>query len=126
MAKKYRILIVDDSKETVGGLKAYLGKKYHVLTAQNGRKGIQKFAKNENRIHLVLTEIILPDTPGVRFVSSIKQEAPEKPVIAMTGWVYHLEELWTDSNVDMILQKPFEMEELDQAIEKLLSGMPIN
>ena len=33
MAKKHRILIIDDSEPTIAGLEAYLGGKYHILTA---------------------------------------------------------------------------------------------
>jgi PleD family two-component response regulator len=61
MAKKHRILIIDDSEPTIAGLEAYLSGKYHILTALNGRDGIRIFEKNEMRIHLVLTDLILPD-----------------------------------------------------------------
>jgi DNA-binding response OmpR family regulator len=123
MAKKYRILIIDDSKETVAGLETYLGEKYHILTASNGRDGIQTFEKNEKRIHLVLTDLILPDFVGVNLVSLIKNRAPEQLVIAMTGWEYDSDEFESKANADLILKKPFEMEELDKALEKLLSGI---
>lgn len=118
---KHRILIIDDSKVTVAGLKAYLGKKYHILTAHKGFDGIKKFDRNRNRIHLVLTGLIFPDTIGSYLVSLIKERAPEKPVIAMTGWEYYPEEFEPKATADVILKKPFEMEELDQALEKLLS-----
>jgi len=124
MAKKYRILIIDDCKVTMAGLEAYLGEKYHILTASNGRDGIKTFEKNEKRIHLVLTDLILPDFVGSSLVSLIKHRAPGKPVIAITGWEYHPEEFESKANADLILKKPFEMEELDQAIEKLLSVIP--
>ena len=42
----------------------------------------------------------------------------------MTGWEYHPEEFEFKTNADLILKKPFEMEELDQALEKLLSVIP--
>jgi DNA-binding NtrC family response regulator len=119
MANKPRILIIADSKETVAGLKSYLGKKYHILTAYNGPDAVKKFIKNENRIHLVLTDLILPNFIGGDLVSLVKKRDPEKPVIAMIGWEYHPEELVPNANADLILKKPFEMEELDRAIEKL-------
>jgi len=124
MAKKHRILIIDDNEATLAGLEAYLGEKYHILTATNGRDGIQTFEKHEKRIHLVLTDLILPDFVGVNLVSIIKNRTPEKPVIAMTGWEYHPEEFEFKTNADLILKKPFEMEELDQALEKFLSVIP--
>jgi DNA-binding response OmpR family regulator len=121
MAKRHRILLIDDSKETVLGLKAYLGKKYHVLTAYNGRDGIKKYDQNESRIDLILTDLILPDARGSYLISLFKQKTPEKPVIAMTGWEGDpAEEFETNSIADLVLKKPFELEELDQAIEKFL------
>jgi len=119
--KKNQILIIDDSKETVAGLKAYLGKKYHILTAYNGRDGIKKFDKNKNRIHLVITDIIMPDLSGIALFSMIKTRSPETPIIAITGWGYNDGALAAETNADIVLDKPFEMEELDQAIEKLIS-----
>lgn len=122
MAKKHRILIIDDSTETVVGLKDYLSKKYHVLTAHTGREGIKKYDKNEDRIHLVLTDLILPDVTGSYLISLFKKKSPEKPVIAMTGWEGDpAEEVETNPPADMLLKKPFELEQLDQVIKKLLS-----
>jgi DNA-binding NtrC family response regulator len=123
MAKKHRILIIDDSEPTIAGLEAYLGGKYHILTALNGRDGIRIFEKNEKRIHLVLTDLILPDLAGSDLVSLIKNRTPEKPVIGMTGWEYDPEGFEFILNVDLMLKKPFEMEELDLALEKLISKM---
>jgi DNA-binding response OmpR family regulator len=121
MAQKHRILIIDDSEATIAGLGAYLGGKYHILIALNGRDGIRIFEKNEKRIHLVLTDLILPDLVGGDLVSLIKKRAPKKPVIVMTGWEYGFEEFKCNANADLILLKPFEMEELDLALEKLIS-----
>ena len=84
---------------------------------------LRSFDKNKNRIHLVLTGLIFPDTIGSYLVSFIKEKTPEKPVIAMTGWEYYPEEFEPKTTADLILKKPFEMEELDQALEKLLSGI---
>lgn len=83
MAKNYRILIIDDSKETVAGLKAYLGKKYHILSSYNGQDGIQKFDKNKNRIHLVITDIIMPDISGIALVSMIKKGPPKHRLLQL-------------------------------------------
>ena len=121
MPRKHRILIIDDSRETVLGLKAYLGKKYHVLTADNGKQGIKQYDRNQSRIHLILIDLILPDVLGSYLISLFKKKTPEKPVIAMTGWEGDpAEEFETYSNADLVLKKPFELELLDQAIEKLL------
>jgi len=118
MAKKHRILIIDDSEATLAGSEAYLGEKYHILTASNGRDAVQKFEKNERRIHLVLTVFILPDFVGGNLVSLIKNKAPEKACYRDDGWEHPSEEFESKAKADLILKKPFEMEVLDQAFEK--------
>jgi response regulator RpfG family c-di-GMP phosphodiesterase len=122
MPRKRRILIIDDHEVTLAGLEAYLGQKYNILTASNGREGIRIFEKNQKAIHLVLTDLIFPDLFGDNIVAFIKMKSPKKPVIAMTGWEYHPEEVGSQLNADLILKKPFEMDELDQVIEKIFSG----
>jgi DNA-binding response OmpR family regulator len=49
-------------------------------------------------------------------VSIIKKRSPETPVIAITGWVNH-RALATEANADMVLNKPFEMEDLDTLLK---------
>jgi len=39
----------------------------------------------------------------------------------MAGWEYHPEEFGFSADADLILKKPFEMEELGRTLEKLLS-----
>ena len=39
MEKKYRLLIIDDSEETVAGLKHFFSKTYEVYTAADGMGG---------------------------------------------------------------------------------------
>ena len=64
----------------------------------------------------------MPDASGSYLISLFKKKTPEKPVIAMTGWEGDpAEELETNSTADTVLKKPFELEQLDQAIEKFLS-----
>ncbi len=40
----------------------------------------------------------------------------------MTGWGKYPSELATESKADVVLIKPFELEELDRSVSKLLPG----
>jgi DNA-binding NtrC family response regulator len=119
--KKHRILIIDDCKITVAGLKEYLVKKHYVLTACSGREGIKKFNKSKDRIHLVLIDLIMPDAVGSDLIKSIREKTPAMAVVAMTGWPYRIGVGPSELKAVITLAKPFDMEELDQAIEKALS-----
>jgi DNA-binding response OmpR family regulator len=120
MEKNYRILIIDDSKETVNGLEAFFSEKYEVSTAYNGLDGIKEFDNSDGCVDLVLTDLVMPDISGIGVISVIKEKSPELPIIAMTGWGEHPSALARDAKADMILNKPFELEDLDRHVAELL------
>jgi len=120
MGKDYRILIIDDSKETVNGLESFFSEKYEVSTAYNGLDGIKEFDNSDGCVDLVLTDLVMPDISGVGVISVIKKKSPKMPIIAMTGWGEHPSALARDAKADMVLNKPFELEDLDRHVAELL------
>ena len=121
MEKKPCLLIIDDSKETVAGLKSYLSSKYDVLTAYNGLDGLKEFEQNEERISLVITDLVMPEISGVGVISIIKKKYRGIPVIAITGWGEHPGALATEADADLVLEKPFELTDLDRHVAELLA-----
>lgn len=120
MEKKHQILLVDDSKVTVEGLKSHLCRNYMVHTAFTGLDALKVFEKNRKSLDLVITDMVMPDVSGVALISMIKAKSPVTPVIAMTGWGQYPSALAAEVKADMVLIKPFELEELDTSISKLL------
>jgi DNA-binding NtrC family response regulator len=122
MGEKPRILVIDDSKETVAGLQSFFKNKYEVLTAENGLDGLKHFEEHENEIDLVITDLVMPDISGVGVISIVKKKYPGIPVIAITGWGEHPEALATEADADLVLEKPFELTELDKHVTDMLSA----
>jgi len=122
MTQKPRILLVDDSELTVEGLKSYLDQKYEVVTANNGMDALGQFENNVNDLDLVITDLVLPLISGIGVISLMKKQSPCTPIIAMTGWGKEPRELATESKADMVLMKPFDLEELDQSVSRLLEA----
>ena len=120
MGKNYRILIIDDSKETVEGLGSFFRDKYDVLTAYNGLDGIKEFDNSDGCVDLVLTDLVMPDISGIGVISVIKKKSPKLPVIAMTGWGESPGAMARDAKADLVLNKPFELEDLDRHVAELL------
>ena len=121
MADKPKILVIDDSKETVAGLQSFFTSKYQVLTAENGLDGLKHFEKDDNGIDLVITDLVMPDISGVGVISIVKKKYPGIPVIAITGWGEHPEALATEADADLVLEKPFELTELDKHVTDMLA-----
>lgn len=121
MEKKHTLLVIDDSKETVAGLNSFLGQKYDVFTAFNGLDGLKAFETNEAEIDLVITDLVMPEISGVGVISIIKKKYPGTPVIAITGWGEHPGALATEAEADLVLDKPFELVDLDRHVAELLA-----
>ena len=119
--RKPRILLIDDSEVTVEGLKSFLIQKYDVHTAYDGLEGLKEFEANKMDYDLVITDIVMPIVSGTGVISIVKKKAPQLPVIAITGWGQIPGELAIEAKADVVLDKPFEVEELDDSISRLLS-----
>jgi len=120
MGKQHRILIIDDSKAIVEALKSFFERKYETLTANNGIDGLQTFEQYENRIDLVITDLLMPELSGFGLISILKKKYPGVPIIAITGWRGNVEASGTKFYADQIFEKPFQLSELDKSVSKLL------
>lgn len=121
MEKKFRLLVIDDSRETVAGLNSFLSQQYEVLTAYNGLDGLKLFEQNEGTIDLVITDLVMPEISGVGVISIIKKKYPATPVIAITGWGEQPGALATEAEANLVIDKPFELADLDRHVAELLS-----
>jgi len=79
-----KILLIDDE----AGIRKLLGislrnEGYDVITAENGKRGIELFEQETPSI--VLTDIKMPETDGIDILKRIKQINPEAEVIVITG-----------------------------------------
>ena len=122
MVNPYRLLIIDDNKEILTALTDFLSKrKYDVVAASDGLDGLKLLETVKQGFDLVITDLVMPNISGVGLISIIKKKFPELPVIAITGWGEHPEALATEAQANRVLEKPFDLSELDAVIRELLS-----
>jgi DNA-binding NtrC family response regulator len=123
MKKTLKLLIIDDNKEILDALCEFLSKKkYDITSANNGLEGLKYLEKEEQGFDVVITDLIMPDISGVAVISIIKKRFPDTLVIAITGWGEHPEALATEAEADLVMEKPFELSELEKSLKKLLSS----
>ena len=121
MDRKYKLLVIDDSQEILVALDKYLKKKkFDVVTATDGLEGIKLLKAEQGGFDLVITDLVMPYVSGVGVISILKKEFPGTPVVSITGWGEHPEALAIEANADLVLEKPFDLEELEQSITTLL------
>lgn len=123
MKNTFKLLIIDDNKEILDALCEFLSKKkYDISSANNGLEGLKYLEKAQQGFDVVITDLIMPDISGVALISIIKKKYPDTLVIAITGWGEHPEALATEAEADLVMEKPFELSELEQSLKRLLSA----
>jgi DNA-binding response OmpR family regulator len=81
--RKISILIVDDEIKIVEVLEAYLNKdNFKVLKANNGIDALKLF--EENKVSLILLDLMLPDMSGVEVCKKIREES-DVPIIMVSA-----------------------------------------
>ena len=85
-----RILVVDDEKSFVDYLSLVLSSKgYEVVTALSPSAAKKIFSAMP--IHLVLTDMVMPEVSGLDLISHLRSTDAELPAIIMSG--YSLDQL---------------------------------
>ncbi len=118
--KAKRILVIDDQPIVTDLLVSVLERmNYKSKVASRGREGVEMFEKD--RFDLVITDLGMPDISGWEVSKSIKQKNPHVPVIVITGWGVDPDpDKMKDSKVDFIINKPFQIDQLEKIIKDLL------
>jgi anti-anti-sigma factor len=113
-----RILIIDDEKSTLKIFRLFLSAYgYEVLTAENGKLGLEVF--NAERPRIVLTDIKMPGMDGLEVLRRIKEIDAATEVIVITGHgdmdlaIQALDLYATD-----FINKPIQKEALDAALRR--------
>jgi len=121
MTKRHKLLVIDDSEQVVDILTRFLSQKYDVITAYKGLDGLKTFEAHKGDIDLVITDLVMPEISGVGVISVIKKRYPGTPVIAITGKGEHPVALAKEADADVVLNKPFDLVDLDRHVTELLA-----
>ena len=115
--KKKSILVVEDDKAILKGLKGILqSEDYGVDTAETGQEALQKFQKK--LFNLALLDIKLPDVDGTELLKIMHKNQPEMMKIMVTGYP-SLENavIALNQGADAYVIKPVKPEKLLDLIE---------
>jgi PAS domain S-box-containing protein len=82
--KRLRVLAIDDEPVVRESIAAYLEDSgFDVIQAGNGQEGLQRLRADTP--HLILLDLRMPEMDGLQFLEIVKQEAPDTPVIVVSG-----------------------------------------
>ena len=116
MMKSITILVTDDEKDILDLLRVdlkELDERFNVITTDSGYKALNYIQSNE--VHLLITDIAMPDMDGYELYKRTKAIRPVLPIIMMTGFGYdpnHTVVNAKKAGLTDVIFKPFDMNKL--------------
>jgi PAS domain S-box-containing protein len=117
------VLVIDDD----AGVRGFVSKVLEhvgvrVLSASDGRSGLDLFVAHEHEIMAVLVDFMMPRLDGLQVADRLRDRAPRLPVLVMSGY----NELDVESRRERglagfgFIQKPFRASELVSRLAEVL------
>ena len=125
---KGHILYVDDETmllEVGSELLEMVG--YKVQSASSGKKAIEIFQRDKNKIDLVLFDMIMPGMNGGELFDKLKEIRPDVKAILSSGYSIdgQAQEIM-ERGCNGFIQKPFDVKNLSRKIRDVLEGKEEN
>jgi DNA-binding response OmpR family regulator len=117
LAKK--LLVVEDEGQIGLVLNMILSERNFDLDYVNSLLSAQEYLE-KNKPSLVILDNKLPDGFGVDFISYIKKKYPSIKIIMISGFST-ARDVALENGADMFLEKPFSMDNVNEAIDSVLA-----
>jgi PAS domain S-box-containing protein len=116
------ILVVDDEDSMRKLIRRLLEASGHrVVEAENGKVALSRIA--ESKLHLVLTDLCMPEQEGLETIKVVRQRYPSLKIIAMSGahngTFLRMAKLM---GAHSVIEKPFTAADLEGAIRQALAS----
>ncbi len=112
-----RVLIVDDDSEILKSFRRHLYRDFDLETAMNGTEALMML--KDRAYCVVVSDYMMPQMNGIRFLAQVKENAPNTVRIMLTGYanVFNAIEAVNEGHVFRFLTKPCSPEALAKAIQ---------
>jgi PAS domain S-box-containing protein len=124
------VLVVDDEDNIRLVLRDLLVRYgYRVVTASNGAEAAREYARSRNEVRVVITDLDMPIMNGVELIKELKRTNPgvvaivSSGIASMKGMEHRTAEL-ERLGVKLILKKPYPVEEVLIALQRLCAEAP--
>jgi two-component system cell cycle sensor histidine kinase/response regulator CckA len=115
------ILLTEDEAGVRGYVRHILERQgYRVAEASNGLEAMDVVHRFPGPIHLLLTDVVMPEIGGVELAAQFSAVYPGVPILYMSGYN---DRLWMDAEIAVnFIQKPFSSPDLLARIRELLDA----
>jgi two-component system cell cycle sensor histidine kinase/response regulator CckA len=120
------ILLVEDEEAVRSfAARALRMRGYNVIEAGGGEEALEIVRNATAPIHLIVTDVVMPNMDGPTMVRAVKRIKPEIAVIFMSGYAEEAFRRNDEKAEDLhFLPKPFGLKQLAAKVKEVLSGAP--
>jgi two-component system cell cycle sensor histidine kinase/response regulator CckA len=94
---------------------------YNVISASDGEEALNFAREHDGKIHLLLTDLVMPNIDGKELAKKLKEERPNIKVLYVSGYSSEITmQHGVLSDETNFLQKPFTIENLAQKVREVL------
>ena len=121
------VLLVEDEEAVRSfAARALRVRGYKVLEAPGGEEALELVRNHPGPIHLLITDVVMPNMDGPTLVRNLKRIRPEIAVIFMSGYAEEAFRRNDQNTADMhFLPKPFGLKQLAAKVKDVLSAAPV-
>ncbi|GAB4252194.1 MAG: hypothetical protein Kow00109_27820 [Acidobacteriota bacterium] len=117
------LLVEDDAALRLVAERMLVRSGYQVVAAGSGSEAIQLLEAEGLQPDLVITDIVMPGMSGPALVEFLRRDRPALRVLYISGYPERAFDLrGVQFPPDLLLRKPFTMEELQQRVARLLAA----
>ena len=123
------ILVLEDEPTVMTVLRLIMNG-YNLIEAVTAKEALRLFIRNGRQLDLLLADLTLPTSSGIRVALLLRSDLPDLPVILTSGYPVSC---WGDRDAKdldqlgsrsvRIFTKPFRAPEISHAVSELI-GMP--
>lgn len=119
------ILCVDDEIEITKALELYLGRFYHILTANTPLEALDLLENKESKIDVVLSDYIMPDMDGCTLLNHVREMNPSIKRVIVSGYSNDedIQKNIDSKTVERVFPKPWNAKELLGYLRELESEL---
>jgi two-component system cell cycle sensor histidine kinase/response regulator CckA len=94
---------------------------YTVIKAKNGEEAIQKYQENQQKIDMIILDMIMPDMGGSEVYEKVKKIDSEIKVLLSSGYSINEQAMEIlNKGCNGFIQKPFNLKDLSKKIREVL------
>jgi len=117
------ILVVDDDSANIVSIKVVLKSMGHTVEVlKDGADALTRLTEQPDHYHILITDHAMCNVSGQELLAQLKSTAFKGRIIVLSGYMtLELEAKYRELGADKIIRKPFDLDEMRNAVEELRS-----